>query len=166
VLTPEAEAQVLKMKALMDVMTRISVKELEGTPLSEEEEYAIENIGYSLEAIITDFAKSTGVTKLEGGEEEWTEDVADKEGLKTTIVADVHTDGNTEQVLEEGSGKLDWVLVINQDAEGNLLLSVGPVFTYYEFAHPMSDRLTDEAWQELLEGPDAPGRPEWIKPIY
>ena len=28
------------------------------------------------------------------------------DGLQTTIIADVHTDGNSRQVLEEGTGKL------------------------------------------------------------
>lgn len=30
----------------------------------------------------------------------------------------------------------------------------------YEFKHPMSDRLTDEAWRELLES-DPPDNVEW-----
>jgi hypothetical protein len=30
------------------------------------------------------------------------------------------------------------------------------VFSYYEFKQPMSDRLTDEAWQEMSPKPDQP----------
>jgi len=35
------------------------------------------------------------------------------------------------------------------------------VMSYYEFKWPMSDRLTDEKWQEMLES-NPPEPPEWI----
>jgi hypothetical protein len=37
----------------------------------------------------------------------------------------------------------------------------GGVFSYYEFPWPMSDRLTDEAWREMLGSGQAPARPYW-----
>ncbi|GAI53387.1 unnamed protein product [marine sediment metagenome] len=39
---------------------------------------------------------------------------------------------------------------------------MGPVFSYYEFKQPMGDRLTDEAWREILNT-QAQAEPEWIK---
>ena len=40
--------------------------------------------------------------------------------------------------------------------------AVGPVLSYYEFTWPMSDRLTDEAWREMLvEG--SMERPAWME---
>lgn len=36
-----------------------------------------------------------------------------------------------------------------------------PVLSYYEFKHPMNDRLTDEAWRALLASPEKPDRPKW-----
>ncbi len=87
----------------------------------------------------------------------------DEKGLKTTIIADVHTDLNTKQCLEEASGYVDYVIVAYKRAEGDIVLAVGPVLSYYEFKHPMKDRLTDEKWQEMLKTGTVPVRPEWIK---
>ena len=70
--------------------------------------------------------------------------------MKTTLIADVHTDPNSGQVLEIGTGNVGLVIVANLFPDGNIALSAGPVFSYYEFRHPMADRLTDEKWQKML----------------
>jgi hypothetical protein len=70
--------------------------------------------------------------------------------MKTTLIADVHTDQNSGEVLEVGTGKIRLIVVANRLPDGDLGLAVGPVFSYYEFRHPMRDRLTDEKWRELL----------------
>ncbi len=82
---------------------------------------------------------------------------------KTLLVADVHTDNNSQTVLEEGVGYLDFLVVKVKDGGGNWRYCVGPVFSYYEFTVPMSDRLTDEAWTDMLEAGDAPDRPRWTE---
>lgn len=83
------------------------------------------------------------------------------EGLETTLVADVHTDQNSGSVLEVASGGLDFCIVAYMRPDGLPEAAVGPVLSYYEFTHPMADRLTDEAWREMLRGPEAPERPDW-----
>jgi hypothetical protein len=85
------------------------------------------------------------------------------DGLQTTIIADVHTDGNSRQVLEEGTGYLHPMVVVYPMPDGGLVAGVGPVLSHYEFKHPMSDRLTDEAWKKMLPGPKAPSLPEWAR---
>jgi hypothetical protein len=87
----------------------------------------------------------------------------DDRGLKTTIIADVHTDLNTNLCLEEASGYVDYIVVAYKRPTGDIILAVGPVLSYYEFKHPIKDRLTDEKWQELLRQNKAPKRPDWIK---
>jgi len=43
------------------------------------------------------------------------------------------------------------------------MIGAGPVFSYYEFKQPMSNRLTDEEWKDMLEArANEPARPEWI----
>ena len=84
----------------------------------------------------------------------------DEKGLKTTLIADVHTDSNSAKVLEEASGYVDFIVVAYRRAEGDVVLAIGPVLSYYEFKHPMADRLTDEKWREML-GAKPPDRPEW-----
>jgi len=88
---------------------------------------------------------------------------ADADGQKTTLIADVHTDQNTRQVLEEGTGYLRLLLVAYKLPQGHILIGAGPVFSYYEFKHPMSDRLTDEKWRELLQSDARPDLPEWTR---
>jgi len=72
----------------------------------------------------------------------------------------VHTDPNTKMVLEEAVGVPAEMYVI-VEVEGRLKVTKGALFTYYEFVHPMNDRLTDEAWQEMLAAGDVPDAPEW-----
>ncbi len=83
------------------------------------------------------------------------------EGLETTLIADVHTDQNSGSVLEVASGGLDFCIVAYMRPDGHVEAAIGPVLSYYEFTHPMADRLTDEAWREMLRGPEAPERPSW-----
>ncbi len=83
--------------------------------------------------------------------------------MKTTLAADVHTDSNSRQVLEEATGHVDLGVFVYRQPDGRLLLGAGPVLSYYEFKWPMRDRLTDEKWRELLKGKEAPARPEWTR---
>ncbi len=83
------------------------------------------------------------------------------EGLETTLIADVHTDQNSGSVLEVASGDLDFCIVAYMRPDGHVEAAIGPVLSYYEFTHPMADRLTDEAWREMLRGPQPPNRPDW-----
>ena len=79
---------------------------------------------------------------------------------EAAVVADVATDPDSGTVLEEAVGKIFEIFVVTK-VGGQLSLTLGGVFSYYEFAWPMSDRLTDEAWRELLNSGQAPARPEW-----
>ena len=78
------------------------------------------------------------------------------------IIADVHTDLNTKQVLEEGVGSPFDIFVIVEDPRGTRLCR-GGVFSYYEFKHPMDDRLTDEKWQEMGKQDKRPAQPLWTQ---
>ena len=40
----------------------------------------------------------------------------------------------------------------------DILIGAGPVLSYYEFKHPMDDRLTDEQWTLMLENEETPAR--------
>ena len=42
------------------------------------------------------------------------------------------------------------------------ILCQGSVMSYYEFDSKV--RLTDEEWRRLLDSPQAPAQPEWIRP--
>jgi len=85
----------------------------------------------------------------------------DLKNTRTTLVADVHTEPNTGQVLEVATGYVDLMIVAYALPEGQIVLGAGPVFSYYEFKHLMGERLTDEAWRQMLASDGAPPRPAW-----
>jgi hypothetical protein len=72
---------------------------------------------------------------------------------------DVHTDENTETVLEEGGGHVDMLIVAYKIPDGRILIGAGPVMSQYEFKKPIKDLLTDEQWRKMLEA-KKPKRPE------
>ncbi len=74
-------------------------------------------------------------------------------------MADVHTDSNSQQALEEGVGDAFPIYVL-VPIEGTLTLAKGGVFSYYEFTVPLAERLTDEKWQQMTPRPE---RPAWTQ---
>ena len=114
--------------------------ELQGNELNEDDYEFIRNFGGQLDSIVTD--------------------VNDK-GKETTLIADVHTDENTNQVLEEGVGYVNLMVVAYKVPNGRVILGAGPVFSYYEFKQPINNRLTDEQWIQQLEKGQQPDQPAW-----
>ncbi|MDD5110964.1 MAG: DUF3160 domain-containing protein [Candidatus Altiarchaeota archaeon] len=128
-----------KLESVLKRLLDISAQELRNRELSQEDYDFIKNFDASLNGVIQD---------------------VDEKAKKTTIIADVHTDSNSGQVLEEGVGYVNIAVVAYQLPDGRVLAGAGPVFTYYEFKHPMGDRLTDEGWRTMLET-NPPSPPEW-----
>ena len=139
VLDPASKARLTNLEDILSRLQAISEKELENEELTAEDYEFIKTFGEQLEGTIED---------------------VDEKARKTTIVADVHTDGNTEAVLEEGVGYVDMMVVAYKLPDGRILIGAGPVMSHYEFKQPMQDRLTDEKWREMLEA-NPPKRPEW-----
>jgi hypothetical protein len=139
-LLPEYAQKLEALEELVLKLKTISEKELSGESLTEDEYTLIWNIGETLESLVT---FQTAV-----------ESEADK---SVAIVADVHTDVNTSQVLEEGVGNVFLMFVVVQ-VEGRIYVVEGGVFSYYEFLQPMNNRLTDEEWQTM----EKPPLPDWV----
>ncbi len=128
-------------------LTTIAEKELRGESLTESEYDFINSYGDLLEMLTV-----AAADKSEPGGSVDEEEAA--------VVADVATDPNSGTVLEEAVGKIFEICAVTE-VEGHLSLTQGGVFSYYEFAWPMGNRLTDEAWRELLNDGQAPPPPEW-----
>ncbi|WP_410510141.1 DUF3160 domain-containing protein [Methanosarcina hadiensis] len=139
VLDPVSKSRLTELENILSRLQAISEKELENEELTEEDYEFIKNFGDQLEGVIAD---------------------VDEKARKTTVVADVHTDTNTETVLEEGVGYVDMLVVAYKLPDGRILIGAGPVMSHYEFKQSMSDRLADEKWREILEA-NPPERPEW-----
>jgi hypothetical protein len=138
-LLPEYSGKLQDLESLLLQLKTISEKELSGEPLTDEEFRVIWTIGFTLESLVT---FQTAI-----------ESEADK---SVEIVADVHTDVNTSQVLEEGVGKV-FMLFVVVNVDGRIQIVQGGIFSYYEFLQAMSNRLTDEEWQAM----EPPPLPEW-----
>jgi len=69
------------------------------------------------------------------------------EDQKSALVADVATGMN--RVLEEGVGYPTYIYVVAPDQPYRV--TVGVVYSYYEFVVDPGQRMTDETWQQWLE---------------
>ena len=142
------ENPVVRLKFLEELLQKlfnIVNKQLTGKELSGVERRVFFNLYSTIEFIAQDF----DTRRL----------------FRTTLVADVHAVPVDGMVVEEGVGFIDVIVVACPLAEGKAFLAAGPVFSYYEFKHPISDRLTDEAWQKMLDSPEKPERPSWYVPL-
>ncbi len=145
-----------QLEDLLVSLKEISEIELEDNPLRSDrpgqspsaEQYGIiMNIGGTLEDITTFPPDIAG-------------EIENQEDDEMAIIADVSTDPNSARVLEEGVGyPLNIFVVV--PVNGGLRIAQGAIFSYYEFTWPMSDRLTDGQWQDMLKT-NPPKLPEWM----
>lgn len=143
-LLDEATAEKLAgLEELLLALQTISEKELRGEELSQDEYDLIRYIGGRLEALTT-YADETA--------DEFTSETDER----MAIIADVHTDVNSGQVLEVGVGDA-WPIYVVVLVEGQQVVTVGGVFSTYEFKQPLANRLTDEEWQAMEQRPERPG---------
>ena len=153
VLSPKLKETLEETSKMDGKLEKISEKELEGKNLTQEDYDYIMNIDGQFKYILKNLASVTSVKSGHGNEVKTS---FKGNAFKTTIIADVHTDSNSKRVLEVGSGKVDWIIVAHKSKDGRIGVAVGPVFSYYEFTWPMSDRLTDEKWREVLPSMERP----------
>ncbi|BAL80800.1 DUF3160 domain-containing protein [Caldisericum exile] len=135
-----------QLDSLLQRLLSVVKKELENTPLDDTDYYTIKGIGEYFDS---------SMQMLFSGE-------TDIDLIKPTIVTDVHTDGNTKLAVEEGLGYVNTIIVACPDDKGNIYLSIGPVFSYYEFKYPIENRLTDEEWRTMLKNGNVPPKPKWV----
>jgi len=149
-LTENSAANLARLENVLTFLLDVAQRELLGQPLIQEDYDRIYYYGGELEAM------TLAAADPEEGEGEPFFDEDDQAAL----VADVATDPNG-RVLEEAIGRIFDIYVVIPDAQGNLQIARGGVFSYYEFPWPMGDRLTDEAWRQMLASGTAPARPAW-----
>jgi hypothetical protein len=145
------EQALTQMVEIATHLRTIAEKELRGEPLTGEEYEKIRFYGGDIERL-TFAAGLDPSDPIRGQPAGGTPQAA--------IVADVATNPRGGVVLEEGVGRVFPIYVV-APIEGKLTVTVGGVFSHYEFEHPMSDRLTDEAWQQMLDAGKAPPLEPW-----
>ena len=139
-----------QVEELLDFLLRVSLKELQGEKLTREEYEEIRFIGGKVEYLT--------LSLFPNYPNNWS--LVAEVDRRVALVADVHT--AVPEVLEEAVGHAAEILAI-VPIEGKLQLTRGAVFTHYEFRWPMNNRLTDEAWQRMLERGPRPRPAYWTK---
>ena len=134
----EGETRLDALHGMLGRLFDLAKKELEGTPFDSADKQFLGSFVRSLNRTV---------------------DGVNERGRRLPMVADVHTDGNTGQCLEEAVGYADVVIVAYMLPDGTIMAGAGPMYSYYEFKQPVAERLTDEGWLDMLEQP--PARPEW-----
>ena len=143
-LDEEMRGKLIGLEDLLLTLQSVAEKELRNQTPSDVEYLFIRGIGDRLEALTT-FATEDS-TGLEA-----------ESDVRMALVTDVHTDPNSGQVLQEAVGDAFPIYVI-VPVEGQQVLALGGVMSYYEFKQPLSQRLTDEEWQAMATRPE---RPVW-----
>lgn len=150
IITPAVEQKFVYLEELISFLKRVSIKELKEEPLTREEYDQIKILGAGIEGLTKSVAEAQG-------------DLLSETDKDMAVIADVHTSG--DKCLEEGVGHGNEIYVV-VPIEGKLYLTRGAVFSYYEFIHPSSDRLTDEKWQQMLRLETPPKPPIWTKSFH
>ena len=147
-LTEQANGLLRSEIDLFGFFERIARGELAGEPISSKDNKRLHYIGGELEAI---WWRTADVSQYASPTE------ADDEAL----IADIGS--SPKGVLELATGRIDRILVLVPDDQGNFQLASGGVYSYYEFLNPPGTRYTDKEWQGLLNSGKAPARPGWEK---
>lgn len=93
--------------------------------------------------------------------------IIEEKEMRMALVADVHTNAEDGVVLEVATGIPYRMYVALNDGQGGKRIARGYVYSYYEFPHPMSDRLNDDQWkQRVYKDKDVEGlEPFWSRDI-
>jgi hypothetical protein len=135
---------------LLAFLKETAEMELAGQALSEDAYWRIMYFGGELESLT--------IASADCDEEGFA--CRDLQDQKAALIADVAT-GPGQVALEEAIGQPTQIYVVLPDSPHRL--SVGAVFTYYEFEVATSERMTDEEWQALVEAGTNPPQPEWTE---
>ncbi len=120
----------------------IAAKELSGEPISMEENDVISNCLGLVECMSLETPSN----------------FPNSEMPKPPVIAAVS--GAGDKVLEVGVGYVDRIYVV-VPLENTFEVAQGGVFSFYEFAQPRGQRLTDEEWRAKLADGSAPPLPGW-----
>jgi hypothetical protein len=134
-------------KERVDFYTALAEKELQGTRLNEEEYENLRN--WRLSHLARPFIEGAVLAE----KDKW-----------SALIADIHTDAVTGQILYEATGEPYFMLTLVGN-EGQSRLTVGVAFNHYEFTGPLSQRYTDADWQARVyhSPPQAPTKNFWYQ---
>ena len=129
-----------RLATLATQLQTIAEKELTGELPTDEEFDIIRTFGGQLEhfweEVYREEAEATGAY------------LSSRE-FPAALVTDIATNPGDGVVLELGTGDISEIYVI-VPVDGSLRVASGGVFSFYQFHHPLSDRLTDTKWRQMM----------------
>ena len=138
-----------RMEVLTLTLKSIAEKEINNLPLTDEEYNFIRSYGASLEHFWLEALRDEGIDHRSA--------IYDK---PSALIADVANNPSGGKTLEEATGHVYEIYAV-VPVDGKLRIAKGGVYSYYEFAWPMTDRLTDTKWHKMLETDKTPPLPWW-----
>ena len=160
-LSAEQEENLSRLVQIANQLYTISNEELQDEQLTDDEYEFIRSYGGNIEHFWYEAVK-------EEGDEEY---IATQE-CPAAIIADIATDPDSGSVLEVGTGDPSTIFVVIR-VDGKIKLAKGSVYSFYQFAWPIDDRLTDSKWQQMLgihaneegnyERDSSIEKPDWTK---
>lgn len=159
-MTDDLKGKTDQLNDYVTFLIQVTEKELRGEKLTEPEYRTLEYMGSSIEYF------TLSVVDPDLHLDDWS--LVQGPDKSIAIVADIYTRNirgcNKNGILHVATGNANNIYVV-VEIEGNLYLTRGATFSYYEFVQPLGTRLTDEEWQKMLEEKKAPAVPEWMKSI-
>lgn len=141
-------------------LIQVTKKELANEKLENSEYQTIEYMGSSIEYF------TLGILEPNTQLYEWSEVKGPDKSV--AVVADIYTRNvpycNKDGILHVATGNVNNIYVV-VPIGGQLFLTKGATFSYYEFVRPLGVRLTDEEWQRMLENGETPPEQEWMKDL-
>ena len=143
ILDPADRENLTRLASLARSLETISRKELQNERLSDEEYDLIREYGGTLEHFWIEAVKDrTDAEYLDARE------------IPASLVTDIATDPNGT-VLQAANGRPAQIYVI-VPVDGTLRIASGVVYNFYQFCQPLSARLTDSEWRQMIG--------EWMSP--
>ena len=143
ILDPADRENLTRLASLARSLETISRKELRNERLSDEEYDLIREYGGTLEHFWIEAVKDrTDAEYLDARE------------IPASLVTDIATDPNGT-VLQAANGRPAQIYVI-VPVDGALRIASGVVYNFYQFCQPLSARLTDSEWRQMIG--------EWMSP--
>jgi hypothetical protein len=150
-MTEPAKDGLAYLQEIADNLKTISEKELTGQALTDEEYDFIRYYGGRLEHIFNVTGEDENDDLEYGAISAYEHPEA--------VIADVASN-TVGQALEEATGYAKSIFVAFPRG-GEVVLGRGVVYSQYEFAVPSGQRMTDEAWHDMLSAGQAPPPADW-----
>lgn len=136
-LSPDDAENLSRLSQIASTLLAISEKELRDETLTDEEYEFILSYGGSIEHFWYETVKN-----------ESDEEYISSQEFPAALVVDIATDPNGS-VLEAATGDPSTIFVAVK-VDGKIKIAKGSVYSFYQFSWPLSDRLTDVKWRQMM----------------